>query len=501
MKSSVFLFYVITFTTLILIEISYCKEKDEKDCPTEVNKDKKKEIKKLMNEAEGFHMKKKYRDAISSYGKAIKIDPSNEKLYYKRSRSLSKIGNYKMELKDLNQVLKIKPDYMAALAFRGKVYYILGDCDSAKNDFQAVLKIKPTHGDAKKMHPKTIQCQEKVKQAKNYLAQRRYNQAEISLTELIDDIGKSPRLQLLRAQVRYEQGLFFEAVADCGDVVKKEQDNIIALLLRGKAYYALGDHEMATRHFKEALSQDPDHKESKDWFKKLQKILKLTKLGMKKAKSANNNDQEEALISFNEALNIDPAHQVHNKILHFEICKLYAKKKMIPETKDACEKAIQIDNEYLDAYIVVANLILDMAEETPQFEEALRAWQRALDVDRNDNRVREGMQKAEVRLKQSKQKNYYKTLGVKRLASTKEIKSAYRKLARDFHPDRHGEKSEEEKEKMTRKFEEIGEAYEVLSNDELRGKYDRGEDVFENQGGQQRRQHPFFQRGGFQFNF
>lgn len=46
-------------------------------------------------------------------------------------------------------------------------------------------------------------------------------------------------------------------------------------------------------------------------------------------------------------------------------------------------------------------------------------------------------------------------------------------------------------------FQDIGEAHEVLSDDEKRGKYDRGEDVFENQGGGGRPRGQHFQHGGF----
>lgn len=70
-------------------------------------------------------------------------------------------------------------------------------------------------------------------------------------------------------------------------------------------------------------------------------------------------------------------------------------------------------------------------------------------------------------------------MGVARTATSKEIKKAYRDLALKWHPDKNTE-NKEEAEKM---FHDIGEAYEVLSDKELRGKYDRGEDVFENQGG------------------
>lgn len=64
-------------------------------------------------------------------------------------------------------------------------------------------------------------------------------------------------------------------------------------------------------------------------------------------------------------------------------------------------------------------------------------------------------------------KDYYKILGVDKSASSEEIKKAYRKLAKKYHPDRNqGDRAAEEK------FKEISEAYEVLGNTEKRKKYD-----------------------------
>lgn len=48
---------------------------------------------------------------------------------------------------------------------------------------------------------------------------------------------------------------------------------------------------------------------------------------------------------------------------------------------------------------------------------------------------------------------------------------------------RHPDKNTDNKEEAEKKFQDIGEAYEVLSDKELRAKYDRGEPVFDNQGG------------------
>lgn len=64
-------------------------------------------------------------------------------------------------------------------------------------------------------------------------------------------------------------------------------------------------------------------------------------------------------------------------------------------------------------------------------------------------------------------KDYYSVLGVSRTANEKEIKSAYRKLARECHPDVNpGDK------KAEKRFQEINEAYEVLSDNDNRKKYD-----------------------------
>jgi molecular chaperone DnaJ len=69
--------------------------------------------------------------------------------------------------------------------------------------------------------------------------------------------------------------------------------------------------------------------------------------------------------------------------------------------------------------------------------------------------------------------DYYKILGVGKNASDEEIKKAYRKLARQYHPDRNpGDKKAEER------FKEISQAHDVLSDADKRKAYDRGTGPF-----------------------
>src|SRR3990170_4392772 len=67
----------------------------------------------------------------------------------------------------------------------------------------------------------------------------------------------------------------------------------------------------------------------------------------------------------------------------------------------------------------------------------------------------------------SEKRDYYEVLQVTRTASGEEIRRAYRKMARQYHPDLNSSEEAEER------FKEINEAYEVLSDTNRRAQYDR----------------------------
>lgn len=92
-------------------------------------------------------------------------------------------------------------------------------------------------------------------------------------------------------------------------------------------------------------------------------------------------------------------------------------------------------------------------------------------------------------------KDYYEILGLDKSASSSDIKKAYRKLAKKYHPDLNAGD-----EKAADKFKEINEAYEVLGDEEKKKKYDMFGSNYNFQGGQNFDPNDFKGFGGFNFD-
>jgi len=171
--------------------------------------------------------------------------------------------------------------------------------------------------------------------------------------------------------------------------------------------------------------------------------------------------------------------------------------------KEYCEEALKLDENSFYGLLYRAKQQLDAEE----YDAAIATYKKAEEAapENKTERVQNLMREAEIALRRSKTKDYYKVLGVAKDADERQIKSAYRKLSKVHHPDK-AAKQGLTKEEAEKKMASINEAYEVLSDPELRARFDRGDDPnsheqqgnpFGGFGGQ-----PFvFQQGGGQFHF
>lgn len=431
--------------------------------------------KKLLSAADKAFRKKDFGTALNYYAQLLAVEPS-AKHYYKRYKVHQKMQNYERGVADLNEAISIDPKFTTAYLQRANTQVLLGDCAAAVTDYRMVLKLDPKKKDAQKRLPDADKCASHVQHARRQIQARNFKDAVLHLTEAIDKTraGLSPVLLLLRAEANIGQGHYEEAIADSGKVLKKQKNNMQAYLTRGQAHYMLGEHDMAKRHAQEGLRMDPEHAGCKELYRL---VRKLNKLDEQAASDEKHGRYEASIKLLDEAVALDPRHRPFLNGLRLRTARLYNKLKDYAAAEEAARLLVAADDEHVEGHMELGRA-LGMQE---KYEEAVREWKRAHDLNPNAHEVREGLQRAEADLKRSKQKDYYKILGVPKDANDRQIKKAFRKKALVMHPDK---VPDAEKEDAAKAFQEVGEAYEILSDAELRAKYDRGEDVLGNQGQQ-----------------
>ena len=124
----------------------------------------------------------------------------------------------------------------------------------------------------------------------------------------------------------------------------------------------------------------------------------------------------------------------------------------------ACSDALEVLPDDVEVLCDRAEAYLLMEE----YENGMRDFRRAHELDGNNRRAMEGMQKAQRLIKLSKLVDYYKILGVPRSAGKTDIKKAYRQLAQVWHPDKY---KGDDRASAEKKMADINRAYEVLGDD------------------------------------
>merc|ERR1712183_591488 len=339
-----------------------------------------------------------------------------------------------------------------------------------------------------KTYQRAGRCESLIDHATEAYLNQQWDNVNAYLNEAISYTEKAVDLLLMRSEASIKTGDYFSVVSDAGSVLKLFPKNIDAYQLRGTAYYYLGEYDTAINHYREGLKLDPEHKGCKGQHKLLKSLIKKDK---KAQEAFDAGKYDEAIEKWEQAVNIDPEHNIFKNTIMAKIVSALSKSSKHNGAITLAQHLVD-ETGTLDALYALG----DAQQAADKFDDAVRTFHQAVEQaeGEDEEKARQKLREAEVALKQSKEKNYYKILGVSRRANKKEIKKGYRDLALKWHPDKVDKDKRDEAEA---KFADISEAYEVLSDEELRGKYDRGEEVFENQGGGGGRHHnPFdhFQR-------
>ncbi|XP_005100334.1 dnaJ homolog subfamily C member 3 [Aplysia californica] len=437
-------------------------------------------------------------DALSHYHAAVEGDPDNYLTYFKRATVYLALGKSRSALPDLNRVVQLKPDFTAARMQRGNVLLKQGKLSEALQDFTDVMQREPQNGEAAEKAHMVPAIREGIEHAKYYFDRHQYHLVIEALEQPIEICPWDTDLREMRAECFIAQGELFKAISDIRPTAKLIPDNTKAFLRMSLLHYQMGEEEESLMQIRECLKLDPDHKECFNHYKKVKKLAKQ----LASAQELRNNQQyDECVNKAKQIVKTEP--DVVPFVLRSKsyLCHCHAQLSEVDEALKACSEVLQLDPDNVDAMVDKAEA--HIANE--DYEAAIEELHAAQEIDQNSRKVQEALNKAQKLQKQSKKRDYYKILGVKRNAKKKEILKAYRKLAAKWHPDKH---EGSDKDKAQKVFIDLAAAKEVLIDPEKRQRFDAGEDPLDPEEQQGGHGHPFFHQGfnpfgsgGFSFKF
>ncbi|CAL7943764.1 unnamed protein product [Xylocopa violacea] len=455
------------------------------------------EIDRHLELGREFLAKGQLQDALSHYHAAVEGDPNNYLTYYKRGTVYLALGKAKFALLDLDKVLELKPDFTSARLQRGNILLKQAQFDKAEADFRDVLAVEPQNLDAYNALYKISPAREDVSVMIRMMRNGDYVAAVHQISKIIEICPWSAELRQNRATCYEALEDYVSAISDIRFATKLQSDDTEGFLKLAHLHYRLGQVEESLKEIRECLKLDPEHSKCFSFYKRIKQIAKkLTEAESSESKR----DYIKCISSAQAVLKLEPHETSVRFIAHQFLCKCYTSNSEPNQAIKHCQEALKIRKE--------AAVFCDSAEAylaAEMFDDAIRDFKEALEIDMSLQRAKQGLHKAQQRQKLSESRDYYKILDVPRTASKRDIIKAYRKAAQKWHPDNFQEG--EEKKRAEKRFIDIAAAKEVLTDDEKRAKFDQGEDPLDPESGKhQQGFNPFqefhhFHGSPFQFKF
>ncbi|KAK3374980.1 hypothetical protein B0H63DRAFT_399668 [Podospora didyma] len=423
----------------------------------------------FKNEGNKFFKEKDFSRAIEYYTKAVVLQPDSATYLGNRAAAFMSANKYAEALDDCKRAAELDRFNAKILLRLARIYTSLGQPEEAMATFSRIQP-PPSAKDmapAKEMlhHIRAAQSALKDGTAASMVLYP-LDQAE----RLIGGAPKPRKWQLMRGEAYLKMGdanSLGEVQSIAMALLRGNSQDPEALVLRGRALYAQGENDKAVAHFRKAISCDPEFKDAIKWLRVVTKLDRMKEEGNAEYKAQR---WQSAIDKYTAALEIDPANKgTNSKLLQNRaLCRI--KLKQYDGAISDCEKAIALDPSYLKARKTKANA-LGQAE---RWEDAVREWKAIQEADPEDRTIAKEIRKAEIELKKSQRKDYYKILSIDKSADENQVKKAYRKLAIVHHPDKNpGDENAEAR------FKDISEAYETLSDPQKRARYDSGDDLVE----------------------
>ncbi|KAM0247389.1 hypothetical protein ACHAQJ_009853 [Trichoderma viride] len=486
------------------------------DIPTDVP------VSVLLTSAQEHLTRGETNEALAYYDAAIARDPTNYLSFFKRATTYLSLGRANLATEDFNKVLALRPTFQGAHLQLAKIKAKAAEWDGAKAEYAAAGEGSDS--------PEVLSLAAAEESMNLALAAEKDGQWEECVNHAGDAIVIASRyapLREARSHCRFERGELEEGIGDLRHVLQMRPGDISPhVVISAVSFYNLGDLDAGVGQIRKCLHSDPDskvckklHKQQKAVTKAFTKVTNQLNKGQftSAGRGLVGTEEEPGLLTTVQG-QVDELRQegrIPSKgrvILYEQLVEMVCQGYVESASKHAdkyCDEAIQLNEDSFWGLLHRGKSLLKKEE----FEAAIQALESAANAhpDKRD-KINPILNKAQIELKRSKTKDYYKVLGVAHDADERQIKAAYRKASKQYHPDK-SIKQGVSKEDAEKKMASINEAYEVLSDPELRARFDRGDDPNSNERGNPFQGSPFgggqhwaFQQpggggGGQQFKF
>jgi len=416
-----------------------------------------------------------YRQAVSLFTEAIAMYDKEKTFFTNRASAYMKLQNYKEAAKDCEKAAEIDKKFAKAYQRGSSCYCQLGEFEKAEKFLKFGNKANPYDLKIRSEMTKLRSLKKRQTELKEALSQKKYNKAMLIIPYLEKPVSRHLGTALLILRTYIEVKKYQAAVKLASEWYKLDSSNVELIHLRGRAYYHSGNSGLAKRHFQSVLRKAPDFRESQEMFRMIKRMERSKAKGTSDFKEGK---YDKAIESYTEALSCDPDNKTFNIAVYSNRAAAYMKLQKF-------EDAIEDLNTVLEEQPKNLKVLLRRAtchSRLKNHDGAVRDLEIASKLDRGNRDIRMRLREATIARKKAARKDYYKILGVTEGVDPRALKKAYRKKALKWHPDKNSNGTEEEKKIAEEKFKDITEAYEVLSDERKRARYDAGDDL-ESMGG------------------
>ncbi|KAK5995797.1 DnaJ-like protein [Cladobotryum mycophilum] len=486
------------------------------DIPTDVP------VSTLLTSAQTHLTKGETSEALIYYDAAIARDPTNYLSFFKRATTYLSLGRASQATHDFHKVLALKPGFQGAHMQLAKIKSKAADWDDARKEYTAAGK-----GEDSVEIEELNAAQQAAILALTAKQNGQWEDCVNYAGSAILVASRTPALREIRSQCRFERGEVEEGMGDLRHLLQmRSGDTHPHVVISATTFYGLGDLDGGISQIRKCLHSDPDSKVCKKLHrqqKAIQKALSKASGQLSKgqptivSKSLVGSTEEPGLVKKIQEqideLRKDGSIPSKTKVRLYEqvvdmVCQAYSESSN-KEAATYCDETLQLNPDSFWGLLHRGKTLLKQED----FEASIHTLEKAAEAhpDKRE-KINPILNKAHIALKRSKTKDYYKVLGVANDADERQIKAAYRKASKQFHPDK-ANRQGISKEDAEKKMASINEAYEVLSDSELRARFDRGDDPNSQERGSPFQGSPFggghpfmFQQGGgggqqFKFNF